>query len=237
MEKKLYKKCNHLSVLLVEDYIPLQEEIACVLEDYFAIVQRASNGQEAFEIFTNYKTNNQKFFDIVITDYEMPLLNGIELIRKIKKTNKNQIFIVISAHQKPEYLIEFINLGILNFLPKPINATNLLNILDKVGDMFIPGAENLFHINGSLVWNKKNKCLLYNNELLNLAKYDLLLFDILIEDFGLICTTQRIVDHFYLHNEDIKVENVRNMVVRLRKKIPEISIQSIYGVGYKLYNS
>jgi DNA-binding response OmpR family regulator len=110
----------------------------------------------------------------------------------------------------------------------------MLEVLDKVSDKCIAEIEDLFYINSSLTWNKKNKCLLYNSELLNLAKYDLLLLEILLENFGLLCSIDKILNHFYLHNEDIKQDNIRNMVVRLRKKIPDINIQSIYGVGYKL---
>jgi DNA-binding response OmpR family regulator len=234
MGQSLYKKCKNLTILFIEDYIPLQKKIASVLSDYFDFVQVASNGEEGLSEYEKFQQKNGKNFDIVMTDYEMPRVNGIELIRAIKEQNKEQTFIVISAHQNPEYLIEFINLGILHFVPKPISPENMLEVLDKVSDKCIAEIEDLFYINSSLTWNKKNKCLLYNSELLNLAKYDLLLLEILLENFGLLCSIDKILNHFYLHNEDIKQDNIRNMVVRLRKKIPDINIQSIYGVGYKL---
>jgi DNA-binding response OmpR family regulator len=234
MSQSLYKKCKNLSILFVEDFIPLQKKISSVLCDYFGEVQTASNGAEALAKYEFFKNKNGKSFDIVMTDYEMPKLTGIELIKAIKEQEKEQIFIVISAHQKPEYLIEFINLGILYFVPKPIGAENMLAVFTKVSDTFDSSNDELFTLSESLIWNKTKKSLFYNNELLVLAKYDLLLFEILVEDFGIICTIDKILNHFYLHNEDIKQDNIRNMVVRLRKKIPEISIQSIYGIGYKL---
>jgi DNA-binding response OmpR family regulator len=234
MGQLLYEKCKNLNILFVEDYIPLQKKISSVLCDYFAEVHTASNGKEALEIYENYHEKNGKPFDIVMTDYEMPKLTGIELIKAIKEQNENQVFIVISAHQNPEYLIEFINLGILYFVPKPISPENMMAVLARVGDKFDSVNDELFHLNDSITWNKTKKSIFYNNELVILAKYDLLLFEILVEYFGLICPIDKILTHFYLHNEDIKQDNIRNMVVRLRKKIPEIAIENIYGVGYKL---
>jgi DNA-binding response OmpR family regulator len=233
MGQSLYRKCKNLSILFVEDYIPLQEKISSVLNDYFGHVQTASNGEEGLQVYENFKKKSGKFFDVVMTDYEMPKTNGITLIKEIKKQNKDQVFIVISAHQNPEYLIEYINLGILYFVPKPIGPENMLAVLEKASDAFTKYDE-LFHINSALAWNKNKKALFYNNELLVLAKYDLLLLEVLLEDFGFICTTDKIVNHFYLYNEDIKQDNIRNMIVRLRKKIPGISISSQYGIGYKL---
>lgn len=232
MGQSLYKKCKHLSILFVEDYIPLQEKISSVLCDYFGYVQTASNGEEGLREYEKFQEKNKKNFDIVMTDYQMPKLTGIELIKAIKQHNKEQIFIVISAHQNTEYLIEYINLGISYFVPKPIGPENMLAVLENVGNVF--KSNESVRLNSALVWNKSQKALFYNNELLTLAKYDLLLFEVLLENIGFICSIDKILNHFYLYNEDIKQENIRNMVVRLRKKIPDINIKSIYGIGYLL---
>ena len=236
MGQSLYKKCKNLTILFVEDYLPLQKKISSVLGDYFHYVQTASSGEEGFEEYQKFQQTNEKFFDIVMTDYEMPGMNGIELIRAIKEQKKDQVFVVISAHQNPEYLIEFINLGILHFVPKPISPENMLAVLNKVSEIAIVN-NNLFYINNSLVWHKNKNSLFYNDELLNLSKYDLLLLEVLLEDFGFICTTEKILNHFFLYREDIKQDNIRIMFVRLRKKIPEINIISVYGIGYKLVST
>jgi len=233
MKQQLYQKCKNLTVLFIEDYIPLQKKISSVLSDYFDHVQTASDGREGFETYEKFYQKNEKFYDIVITDYEMPKINGMELIKKIKKINNKQIFIVISAHQNSEYLIEYINLGVVHFLSKPVGSSNLLEVLNKVGEIFVSESDDIFHIHNSLIWNKSKKSLLYDGSQLDLAKYDLLLVEILLENFGFTCTTDNILNHFYRNNEDIKQENIRNMIVRLRKKIPGVIIESVYGMGYK----
>ncbi len=227
------KKYKTLSILLIEDYLPLQKKLSTFLDDYFDYVQAASNGAEGLIEYKKYQQTNNKFFDIVMTDYDMPKLNGIELIKVIQKENKDQIFVVISAHQNPEYLIEYINLGVLHFISKPVAYDSILKILDKIYDKFIK-RDNLFYINSSLAWDKNRKSLFCEGQLINLSRYDLLLIEVLLDDFGFICHNEKIIDHFYLNNEDIKLDNIRNMVVRLRKKIPDMKIESVYGIGYRI---
>ncbi|MEN8304671.1 MAG: response regulator, partial [Campylobacterota bacterium] len=135
MNKKVYNKCQDLSVLLVEDYLPLQKKITLFLQNYFKKVEVASNGREGVEKYLDFKKKHGTSYDIVISDYEMPKMNGIEMIKEIKDDTNDQLFIVISAHQEPEYLIEFINLGILHYIPKPIEPHTILNVLDKVSDV------------------------------------------------------------------------------------------------------
>ncbi|MDX1809582.1 MAG: response regulator transcription factor [Sulfurospirillaceae bacterium] len=237
MAQKLYEKCKDLTILFVEDYLPLQKRLSSILSDYFKKVTTASNGEEGLKAYLDFKDTSGKFYDIVMTDCEMPKFNGMELIKAIKKENDDQIFIVISAHQKPEYLIEFINLGILHFAPKPVGTQNMLAVLNKVSDLFVSDHDAILQVSASLEWNKKKKALLYKGKQLDLAKYDVLLIEVLLENLGYTCTTDNIVNHFYLNNEDIKKDNVRNMIVRLKKKIPDVVIESIYGIGYKLSGS
>lgn len=219
-------------MLLAEDYLPLQEKIALFLSNYFKEIHTASDGKEALEKYIDFKEKSGKHYDIVISDYEMPKINGIELIKMIKSQHNEQIFIVISAHQKPEYLIAFINLGILHFIPKPIEPHQMLTVFDKVSDVI--EKSDVQHLSDAHSWYKKSKNLSYKKEQIPLSKYDVLLFEILVEHIGLACSHEKILDHFYLHNEDIQKENIRNMIIRLRKKIPNISIENVYAIGYKL---
>jgi len=234
MKKGLYEKSQNLTILFVEDYLPLQKIIASILKDYFNHVTVSSNGEDALKEYISFEEKNQKPYDIVMTDFEMPKLNGLELITEIRKRDEKQIFIVISAHQDSNNLIEFINLGIKYFASKPIGRQNMINVLDKVCSIFSSSSENILYINRSLIWHKKEKSLFYNDEHIDLAKYDSLLLEVLVDSFNLGCSIDNILNHFYINHADIKKSNIRNMVTRLRKKIPDIKIENTYGVGYKL---
>jgi len=234
MGQNLYKKCKNLTILFVEDYLPLQKRVTSILNDYFKCVKTASNGKEGLKEYLAFKERTGSNYDIVMTDYEMPKFNGIELIKAIKKIYDKQVFIVISAHQNPEKLIEFINLDITHFATKPFGTKNMFEILNKISDKFMPKDDNLLYISDTLVWHKNEKSLFNKDKQIYLAKYDLLLLEILLKHFNFNCNIEVILSHFYMHNEDIKQNNIRNMIARLRKKIPNILIENIYGLGYKL---
>ncbi|MDD3598138.1 helix-turn-helix domain-containing protein, partial [Sulfuricurvum sp.] len=61
-----------------------------------------------------------------------------------------------------------------------------------------------------------------------------LLMEILTQKFEQVCSTDDILYHFYLNTIDVSSDNIRSMMMRLRKKLPEKALTSIYGMGYRL---
>lgn len=80
----------------------------------------ASNSKEAYE----FSKNNH--IDIVVTDVNMPFMDGIEFVKKTQSENLNFYVILLSGYQEFEYVKEGIQLGVENFLLKPIDK-NMLN--------------------------------------------------------------------------------------------------------------
>ena len=70
-------------------------------------------------------------YDIVITDINMPVMSGVKLSREIKASNKKQVIIVISAHDEAKYLLDLINMGVDNFVLKPLDIGQFLGVLHK----------------------------------------------------------------------------------------------------------
>ena len=84
MQKELLEKLQTLSVLYAEDEVGIRENIADSLGYYVKEVIQASNGAEAFELY------EEKNPDIILSDIHMPILNGIEFVKKVRKTNQLQ---------------------------------------------------------------------------------------------------------------------------------------------------
>jgi response regulator of citrate/malate metabolism len=76
-----------------------------------------------------YIENNS--YDIVISDINMPILNGIDMITQIKEIDIEQVVIVTSAHDESEYLMKLIDIGVDNFILKPVELQKLINTLYK----------------------------------------------------------------------------------------------------------
>jgi len=120
---KLYKYSKVLDVLYVEDDKLLRSRTFALLETLFKSVEVADNGL----IGLNKCKENR--YNIIITDINMPVLDGIEMTKKIRKFNPEQKIIVISAHNESEILIDLIKAGVHNFLLKPIIQQDMMETL------------------------------------------------------------------------------------------------------------
>ena len=130
--EKVSEYTKKLSVLYVEDDVDLLEETTGFLEDLFYRVDTAKNGLIAFNKYNEYKDRESKFYDIIITDINMPVMDGMDLIRDIHSINKIQPVIVVSAYSEATKLIQMIQSGVSNFLLKPINPEELMAMLYKM---------------------------------------------------------------------------------------------------------
>lgn len=97
--KDLKEVSGDLTLLFAEDEAMLRESMKGTLEKLFKRVFIASNGQEAYEL---YKHNE---IDIVITDINMPIMSGSELIKQIQEYSEYEpMIIVLSAHNESRLL-------------------------------------------------------------------------------------------------------------------------------------
>jgi CheY-like chemotaxis protein len=129
--KKVLQYTKDLKVLYVEDDEFLREETEEILEDYFDRLDIAIHGLDALEKYTSYQKENGEYYDLVITDINMPFMDGEVLIKELSEINKEQAIIVVSAHSESSRLIGLIQKGITSFLLKPINPIQLIDILYK----------------------------------------------------------------------------------------------------------
>lgn len=112
-----------LRVLYVEDDDNLRQETTKIIERFFANVDVATNGKEGLESFKEVS------YDLVITDIEMPYMNGIEMSKNIRLINNETPIIIISAYSNTDYFIESIAIGINYYILKPINMPHLIDTL------------------------------------------------------------------------------------------------------------
>jgi len=120
-----------LKILYAEDDLELQAQTKEFFEVLFNSVTVVNDGEKALEQYRNEE------FDIVISDIIMPIMNGVELSKKIREINPEQCIIIVSAYNDPNHLLEFINLNIRQFIQKPIDIDNMLETLYYTSKMIV----------------------------------------------------------------------------------------------------
>lgn len=124
------KKINKLlfkdvRLLYVEDDPMTMEEISYFLRKYVKELYLAKNGEEGIEAFKKYNP------DMIITDIQMPIMNGLEMCEEIFKIKPDIPVAVTTAYSEGDYLIKAIELGIEKYLLKPVNLLEMLAIIQK----------------------------------------------------------------------------------------------------------
>jgi len=132
-----------LTILYVEDNNAIREAMAETLSLLCKDLYIAKDGLEGIEKYHHFFQKNRYYFDIVITDIQMPRCNGIEMSRKILLSNSEQEIIILSAHENSEELIAMINMGIKHFLLKPIRIASLMKTLQHIGKHITAEREKL----------------------------------------------------------------------------------------------
>ena len=122
MQKKIIK-LKSLRLLFVEDENDLLEIIGDTLTKLDANFTTASDGKKALDILSKEK------IDVVITDINMPVMNGLELIEKMNENYPHIPTIIMSAHTEMEYIKKAEKLGVKDYLIKPFDFIKFIELL------------------------------------------------------------------------------------------------------------
>jgi len=132
MIKQLYQLSKDLDVLFVEDDDELRSQMSGMFSELFHKVDTGENGRVGLQKYSDRLDEMHKPYDLVITDINMPEMNGIEMIHAVYKLNPLQPIVVVSAHNESDYLMELLHVGINSFLIKPVRHQELITTLYKV---------------------------------------------------------------------------------------------------------
>ena len=116
-----------LKILIADDSKTIRKIMKLQLEDMgHEIIAEASNGNEAIEMYFKYSP------DLITMDMQMPDMNGLEAIVKIKKVDKAVKIIMITAHGQKDLVMGAIKKGVSDYILKPITAEKLEESIKKI---------------------------------------------------------------------------------------------------------
>jgi len=222
---------KQFSVLYAEDEAPIREKYSQFLKRFCTDVYEAEDGEEAYQIY------KQKRPDIMLVDINMPKLNGLDLVAKIREDDHNTKVIMLTAHSDTEYLLNATNLKLTRYLIKPVNREDLtaaLNLAIEELNKFNVYSKSIIYLKENLHWDNTSKELYINNALLPLTKNETRLIEILISKIDRSFSYDDITYKLWPNDFGDKLPALKTLVKSLRKKLPEDLLENIRSVGYKL---
>jgi len=224
-------------VLLVEDEEDAREILSFYLDTIFDEIEIAKDGQEGFDYYKKSYDEN-KPFDLVLTDIKMPNKDGLAMIEEITALNDDQKFIIVSAFKDEEYLFRSIGLNVISYFVKPLEVKNMMEILKKVKTKVLEDKssqviqDEIIILNDAYSFNTKTNMLFTMDETINLSKKETLLMQALVTNIKEI-KTKEFLKEFIWNDSKTSDATMRTVIKRVKDKVSDNDfIVSKKGLGY-----
>lgn len=199
-------KSLEYSILIVDDDLDVLDLINDVLEDDRFSIVKEQDSNEALKIMDDYK------FDIIITDLMMPGIDGMQLINAAKEKNADCIAIVITGHATVDSAVQALQLGVFDYVSKPINQIEIKKIVER-------SIENLnLHLAYKKL-HKKNERILSNLTLL--IEINKILFQVTDINHAFEMVLDTLTDYFKIEKCAIFMEDIETGIfdIALARKL------------------
>lgn len=214
-----------MKILVVEDDQMIREGISEYLQEFGYSVVEAGDGKEALEKFNND-------MDLVILDIQIPYINGLDVLKEIRKKSELPI-LILTAFSDEEYKIDaFTNLAD-GYIEKPFSLPVLKVQIDSLIKKY-SGAKEKFEYNNTEV-NFTSYTAKLNGKDIDMNAKELEILKYLLENEGQALSRSQIIDNVWKETDEIPFDRVIDVYIKeLRKKLELDCIVTIRNVGYKL---
>lgn len=224
MQKELLKD---LRILYVEDEDDLRRNAVEYLGRIVKEVLQAKDGKEAIALWHDERP------DIIITDINMPRLNGLDMARYIRSKDQDVQIIIATGYADTEYLMKAVELNLVKYLVKPVTKEKLLEALSQSLKKIEDQNRFSIHLSAECIYNAYLQIIECEGRQTKLTKNEILFMNLLAHHHNRTLTYREIEDAIW-HYEGMSQDAIRSLVRGIRKKIPEGVIENVSGIGYRL---
>jgi YesN/AraC family two-component response regulator len=115
-----------MKLLYVEDEEIVRDETLELLKEFFGSVETAEDGVKGLEKY------DVGLYDVVLTDVNMPLMDGLTMSEKIREQDPDQFIVVLTAHDEMEYLDRMLEIGIEKYILKPLDFDDIISNINDI---------------------------------------------------------------------------------------------------------
>ena len=221
-----------IHVLLVEDEKTLSMIIKDTLEEQGFLISIAFNGEEGLRTFYTQKP------DVVVADVMMPRMDGFEMVRRIRQTDRTTPVLFLTARSGINDVVEGFELGANDYLKKPFSMQELIiRIKALLHKAFVNKEQtNLFEI-GNYLFNAVSQQLSYAGTSQELSHRESEILRRLCEHRNEVVNTQSILLELWGDDSFFNSRSLHVFITKLRHKLSKderIRIVNVRGIGYKV---
>ena len=218
---------KNIKVLYVEDDDIARENGIEYLENFFEQIYEASDAIVALQLYEKYKP------DIIITDIQMPKLNGLEFVKRIRQKDKKTQIIIITAFCDKDYLLKAIELGLVKYLVKPLKEKEFEEALYLCIDNLENCESNIVKLDENTFFDMFNKNLVVNGEIVKLRVKELAFLELLLKNKNRY-VSYREIENFVWDDSVMTKDALKTLVKNIKIKIPKNLILNLTNSGYKI---
>ncbi len=222
-----------MKILIIEDEPELVKSMVLFLRQEGYVCEVATKVEEAIDKIVQFE------YDCILLDISLPDGNGLEVLEKLKKQNKNDGVIIITAKNSPDERVKGLNLGADDYLAKPFYLPELsARVSAVIRRKHFDGHNKItFH---EISIDLQGKSVKVNEEPVELTRkeYELLLF--LISNKNRVASKNAIAEHLsgddaeLLDKFDFIYAHIKNLKRKLQEAGGKDYITTVYGLGYKM---
>ena len=213
------------TILFADDDIDFSEIISSILEMIAQSVIVAKNGKEAFDLYEKHQP------DIIITDINMPIMTGIDFIKRVREIDANIPIVVLTAHTDTSYLLDAVKLMLTDYVIKPIEIKKLLNVLELCCKYLT--SKTQIKLKSGAFYNIHTKEFSKDSKIISLGAKEVNLVHTLISNPNKTFSQLEIANSVW-HNNYVSEGALKTIISKIRSKIGKENIKTIKGMGYKI---
>ncbi len=221
------EKFKRFTLLYIEDDEGLRKVNTRFLTRMFKVLYEARDGQEGYDLYKKYSP------DIILTDINMPKLDGLSLVKKIRKEDKTTKIIISTAFSDKNYLLESIELNLERYIIKPINSRNLIPAFSKAVEKLDEERDFKIYLDDNFYFDNQTELFYVDDNQIDMTKKELLFLKLLVLNKNKVVHYEEI-EKVVWGDEPMSLNSLRTTIGFLRKKIPFNCIKNISNMGYKL---
>ncbi len=219
------KILKNLNVLYVDDDNEACESIGTVLKYYFANVYIAKNGFEALDVY------KKKSCNVLLVDYDMPIMNGYEFIKEVRNENSLIPAVIISSYDDKDKLFNAIKLELVEYLVKPFEHNELKELFYNILEWMKKKSLLEYQLGDNCIYSLTTKQISNNNKNIDLTSSEYKILEYLLFNENILIPYDTLID---LNSDDSNQNSLVSQIYKIKKKIGVDIIKNVKNEGYIL---